>query len=152
MSITINGAGTITGVSVGGLPDGIVDTDMIANDAVTDAKQDLSGVAKAWIVYDGAGTNEIRSSFNVTSVTDNGTGDYTFNFTTAFADANYVVLGTPFSNGTSPAKRTTPIDQLSSISTTACRITVSGYGISDGSPVDFAACDVNRIHLAFIGS
>ena len=38
MPIAINGSGTITGVSVGGLPDGIVDTDMIAADAVTAAK------------------------------------------------------------------------------------------------------------------
>tara|TARA_Y100000361_G_scaffold150441_1_gene166115 strand:- start:1013 stop:1636 length:624 start_codon:yes stop_codon:yes gene_type:complete len=38
MAITINGNGTITGVSVGGLPDGIVDTDMIAANAVTAAK------------------------------------------------------------------------------------------------------------------
>ena len=38
MSITINGNGTISGVSVGGLPDGIVDTDMIAASAVTAAK------------------------------------------------------------------------------------------------------------------
>ena len=38
MSITINGSGTITGVSVGGLPDGIVDTDMLATDAVSAAK------------------------------------------------------------------------------------------------------------------
>ena len=38
MAITINGSGTITGVSVGGLPDGIVDTDMLATDAVTAAK------------------------------------------------------------------------------------------------------------------
>ena len=38
MPITINGSGTITGVSVGGLPDGIVDSDMIAADAVTAAK------------------------------------------------------------------------------------------------------------------
>ena len=35
MPIAINGSGTITGVSVGGLPDGIVDTDMIANSNVT---------------------------------------------------------------------------------------------------------------------
>jgi len=39
MSITINGSGTITGINVGGLPDGIVDTDMIADDAVTQAKR-----------------------------------------------------------------------------------------------------------------
>ena len=38
MAITINGNGTITGISVGGLPDGIVDTNMIANSAVTSAK------------------------------------------------------------------------------------------------------------------
>ena len=39
MAITINGNGTLTGVSVGGLPDGIVDTDMLAANAVTDAKR-----------------------------------------------------------------------------------------------------------------
>ena len=38
MPITINGSGTVTGISVGGLPDGIVDTDMIAANAVTTAK------------------------------------------------------------------------------------------------------------------
>tara|TARA_R100001463_G_C3466833_1_gene215477 strand:+ start:34 stop:609 length:576 start_codon:yes stop_codon:yes gene_type:complete len=38
MPITINGSGTLTGISVGGLPDGIVDTDMIAASAVTTAK------------------------------------------------------------------------------------------------------------------
>ena len=44
MPIAINGSGTITGVSVGGLPDGIVDTDMLAASAVTAAKS--SGSAK----------------------------------------------------------------------------------------------------------
>ena len=43
MAIQINGNGTITGVSVGGLPDGIVDTDMLANNAVTSAK--ASGIS-----------------------------------------------------------------------------------------------------------
>ena len=44
MSITINGNGTVTGISVGGLPDGIVDTDMLAANAVTDAKTSLNTV------------------------------------------------------------------------------------------------------------
>jgi hypothetical protein len=39
--------------------------------------------------FNGTGTVAIRASFNVTSITDNGTGDYTVNFTTALADANY---------------------------------------------------------------
>ena len=48
MAIQINGNGTITGISVGGLPDGIVDTDMIANSAVTSAKSSgLGGVTEA---------------------------------------------------------------------------------------------------------
>ena len=43
MAIQINGDGTITGISVGGLPDGIVDTDMIAASAVTPAKSTITG-------------------------------------------------------------------------------------------------------------
>ena len=39
MPIAINGSGTVTGISVGGLPDGIVDTDMIAANAVTTSKE-----------------------------------------------------------------------------------------------------------------
>lgn len=44
MPIAINGSGTITGVSVGGLPDGIVDTDMIAAGAVTAAKRGAGAI------------------------------------------------------------------------------------------------------------
>ena len=43
MTIQINGNGTITGIAVGGLPDGIVDTDMIAASAVTPAKSTITG-------------------------------------------------------------------------------------------------------------
>ncbi len=42
MAITINGTGTITGISAGGLPDGVVDTDMIADNAVSSAKYAIS--------------------------------------------------------------------------------------------------------------
>lgn len=45
--------------------------------------------AKAWVNFNGTGTVAIRASYNVTSVTDNGVGDYTVNFTTAIKDANY---------------------------------------------------------------
>jgi hypothetical protein len=54
----------------------------------------VNGTAKAWVNFNGTGTVAIRRAFNVSSITDNGTGDYTANFTTAMADANYaVVLG-----------------------------------------------------------
>ena len=45
MAITINGDGTLTGVSVGGLPDGIVDTDMLATNAVSAAKLQSTAIA-----------------------------------------------------------------------------------------------------------
>ena len=41
--------------------------------------------------FNGTGTVAIRASGNVSSITDNGTGDYTVNFTTALVDANYSV-------------------------------------------------------------
>jgi hypothetical protein len=53
----------------------------------------INGLAQAWVNFNGTGTVAIRASFNVTSITDNGTGLYTVNFTTAFADANYSVVG-----------------------------------------------------------
>ena len=60
--------------------------------------QNLSGTevytCKAWVNFNGTGTVAIRASGNVSSITDNGSGDYTINFTTALADANYSVVGT----------------------------------------------------------
>ena len=59
----------------------------------------ISGTAplymcRAWVNFNGTGTVAIRASGNVSSITDNGTGDYTVNFTTAMADADYTVNGT----------------------------------------------------------
>jgi hypothetical protein len=92
MPITINGSGTVTGISAGGLPDACITTDDLAANAVTAAKlgaDQASGLAKAWVNFNGTGTVAIRASFNVSSITDNGTGDYTVNFTTALVDVNY---------------------------------------------------------------
>jgi len=44
---------------------------------------------RAWVNFNGTGTVAIRGSGNVTSITDNGTGDYTVNFTNAMPDVNY---------------------------------------------------------------
>ena len=48
---------------------------------------------RAWVNFNGTGTVAIRASGNVSSITDNGTGDYTVNFTTAMPDANYTMAG-----------------------------------------------------------
>jgi hypothetical protein len=49
---------------------------------------------RAYVYFNGTGTVTINGSNNVTSITDNGVGDYTVNFTTAFVDAYYAVSGT----------------------------------------------------------
>jgi len=55
---------------------------------------------RAWINFNGTGTPAIRGSGNVSSITDNGTGDYTLNFTTSLPDTNYCpVVGGDFSQG-----------------------------------------------------
>ena len=50
-------------------------------------------VARAWVNFNGTGTVAIRSSGNVSSITDNGVGDYTVNFSTVMPDANYCTVG-----------------------------------------------------------
>jgi hypothetical protein len=60
----------------------------------TSATNCIQGSAKAWVNFNGTGTVAIRGSYNVSSITDNGTGDYTVNFTNAFADANYATIMT----------------------------------------------------------
>ena len=129
MPIAINGSGTITGLSTGGLPDGSVDADTLASnavttvkindDAVTDAKQSISGTAKAWVCFDGTtGTlNQpdvtILAHFNVASVTDNGTGLYTVTFTNGFSDTNYAVVGTTASTTTTSGTANTVFAETS---------------------------------------
>jgi hypothetical protein len=53
----------------------------------------LSGDVGAFINFNGIGTISIRQSFNISSVTDNGVGDFTLNFTVNFPDANYAMAG-----------------------------------------------------------
>jgi len=181
MAIAINGSGTITGISAGGLPDGVITSDDLASSAfATTAQKDGthttgsitsgttaltvasgSGISngdyvigegitpgttvssgggttsitlsananttlssdpvsfysatkllspglvgaqlcKAWVNFNGTSTVAIRASYNVSSITDNGVGDYTVNFTTALADANYSICGIAGEESTTP--------------------------------------------------
>jgi hypothetical protein len=78
---------------------GIADT--VANAAITGAK--LSGAqtgtapvygARAWVSFNGTGTIAIRGSGNVSSLIDNGTGDYRINVTTTLVDTDYCAIAT----------------------------------------------------------
>ena len=59
----------------------------------TSATNLVRGPCVAWVNFDGTGTPAIRASYNVSSITDNGTADYTVNMTNALVDTNYSVTG-----------------------------------------------------------
>jgi hypothetical protein len=75
----------------------------ISNGTISTSSANVINGAKAWVNFNGTGTVAIRASYNVSSITDNGAGDYTVNFTNAFADANYtpIISGSTTSNGAS---------------------------------------------------
>lgn len=94
------------------------------------------GLCKAWVNFNGTGTVAIRAAFNVSSIQDNGTGDYTVNFTQAMPDANYAGVVTTGDNaGTSliaatnnfNAVPTTSAWRISSVSRSAGAYTDSPY-------------------------
>ena len=104
-----NGTSNVTIASSGG---SITMTTAGTSAATVDTSQNLkfnSGYGsvataygcRAWVNFDGTGTVAIRGSGNVSSITDNGTGDYTANFTTSMPDTNYatVVGGTASTGG-----------------------------------------------------
>lgn len=84
----------------GTLTSGTVITSTISDGTnSTSATNCIVGSAKAWVNFDGTGTPSIRGAFNVSSITDNGTGNYTVNFTNPMPDSNYVVCDGPVSIG-----------------------------------------------------
>lgn len=102
----------------------------------------IAGSAKAWVNFNGSGTVAIRDSFNTSSITDNGTGDYTVNFTSAMADTNYACLVSQSrSGGANPPTpiSTENIGSTSTKTTTACRVGTGGNtGAYDSSQVSVA--------------
>ena len=101
MAITINGSGTITGAST--LATTVASPTFTTPNINSAQFATVSGTApiypcRAWVNFNGTGTVAIRGSGNVSSITDNGTGDYTINFTIAMTDANYAVCGSAFGN------------------------------------------------------
>jgi hypothetical protein len=104
-------------------------------------KLNVSGSApmyacRAWVNFKGTGTVAIRASGNVSSITDNGTGNYTVNFTTAMPDANYAAA----CNGGESGSNISRTPYVRDKTTTSCvvRTTV----LSSGSSVDVDICDI----------
>jgi hypothetical protein len=68
-------------------------TTLNAPSGVFATQNGMTGIAKAWVLFNGSTAAIYGTSFNVGSITKNGTGDYTINFTTAMANTNYAFFG-----------------------------------------------------------
>lgn len=85
----------------------------------------IGTLCRAWVNFDGTGTVAIRAAFNVSSITDGGTGLYTVNFASAMPDTNYAVT-----SGSSQAGTTAQNDRFISsypVSTSSCQIIFSAW-------------------------
>ena len=76
-----------------------------ASTGVLATQNGMTGIAKAWVNYNGT-TQTVNNSFNISSVTRNSAGDYTLNFATAMANANYTVAFGIGSQGTNDCRGT----------------------------------------------
>lgn len=152
LSIAQGGTGATTaaaaraafGLTIGASPGNIVALDASGKIPALDGSQ-ITGVAtdvKAWVNFDGSlsGTITPRASKNVSSVTKNGTGDYTINFASALADANYAAIGSVWRGyADTNADFTFPLSGV--YSATACRVNIRNsntFGLTDGYMVNVA--------------
>lgn len=94
--------------------------------------------AKVWGVFNGTGVVSLLANYNVSSITDNGVGDYTINFTTAFSSANY---------GGGSFCRDTNIVIMSSITDPAA----GSYRITTRGSSTEAVNDAERVHFCLFG-
>ena len=104
------------------------------------------GMCKAWIRFNGEGTISITDDFNVSTISDNNTGDYTITFDTSFSDGDYVFVGQQddnYGSGTSCPHIMPQGTQGSTQTSSSCRI------YSKDS--DNGASDAPRVTVVFIG-
>ena len=123
---------------------GTIVSDTIQNGAGTSTSTSnvIAGCAKAWVNFNGT-TAAIYSSYNVSSVTHTGTGTYTANFTTALANANYVITGSVGTSTTGVFGSTS-----SPKTTTTCQINITAFNVSSPYQYDFSG----DISAAFFSS
>jgi hypothetical protein len=99
------------------------------------------GRAKAWVNFNGTGTVAIRDDFNISSITDSGTGVYTANFSSAMSNANYASV---VSTGNEDKGRYGIMIDSDDKTTSGCKI--FGFQTSTGSSLDSS-----EVSLAIFG-
>jgi hypothetical protein len=122
----------------------------LANSAPIKTALNASGTApiyacRAWVNFNGTGTVAIRASGNVSSITDNGTGDYTVNFTTGMSDINYSVAYSCKEGSAGSSDSFVTIKEISSNPTVnSLRIQTNAGGIASASDCEIVSVSIFR--------
>lgn len=141
MTVTIN-AVTSTGLTTTADGSGVVK--LQSNGVTTNA---LAWVN--WNGYTGSG-NTIRAAYNVGSITKNGSGDYTVNFTNALTDANYIPVFSTTGQAANDLRQTVVI--YGSYTTGPTTKTTSALRINTGATSVVSPYDVFEINVAIFGN
>ena len=137
MAITLNGTTGITTPDIDSTAgfDGEDLTGDVAAARITGALNATGSApiyaCRAWVNFDGTGTVAIRASGNVSSITDNGSGNYTVNFTTAMVDADYAVNLTAGAFSSSTCLFQSPSDTAPTTSAAQVLVTNSTFTAVD---------------------
>jgi len=143
---TIAGVKTFSSGIVGSVTGNVAGNADSATKLSTASGSAPSYSARAWVNFNGIGVVAIRASGNVSSITDNGTGDYTINFTTAMPDANYAVSGDAAwnQNGYYAGVLTTTLDSIRTASAVQVQCqNISGNGLNP-SDSPYVAVAIHR--------
>ena len=107
----------------------------------------VNGSAKAWVNFNGTGTIATRDSLNVSGLVDNGTGDYTVNYTNSFSTVNYAVSNyTAYQGGLQQLNNR--MTGSSNKATGSIRVAVGYVSATDGS---LGAEDVSENNYVIYG-
>ena len=133
------------------IADGVVGTEHLTDAEVTFGKLSTSGtegdnvkqrVAKAWVNFQGSGTVAINDDFNVSSITDNGTGNYTVNLSTNLANGNGVISAYSIMDGVVYGDATGGTNNMSNAGNFRMRTVL---------PNTNASFDPDEVHVIILG-
>ena len=117
---------------------------LVANTINTDTglfstQNAYQGIAKAWVNFTGS-TAAVNGSFNVSSVTRSSTGEYSVNFTTAMANANYSAIAICNANTTTNNTQSMCLQQTSPLSTGSCLLQSAATNTNANFDPTFVCC------------
>jgi hypothetical protein len=117
-----------------------------------DARVPQPSIAKAWVNFNGSGTVAINASHNVSSITDNGTGDYTINFATSLGSADYAIVVSSLITAEGGSWHNLNVGLHATTANVATTKTASAARIKSGHAGNTTSLDPSNISVVVFGA